>query len=525
MPTSVSLTNLSYRLPNGTELFSNLTLQFGAGRTGLIGRNGTGKSTLLRIISGALEPFAGTVRVHGSLGLLKQDVQHGPAETVADLFGVQAALEILKKAEAGTATLDELSDADWTLESRLDEALAQMALNIGADHPLAALSGGQVTRVRLAALLFEDADFLLLDEPTNNLDADGRQALREFLQSWRKGALVVSHDRALLEHMDAIVELTSLGATSYGGNWSFYRAQKQQELAAAEHSLARAEKQVTLVKQKAQQVAERKARKDGAGKRARAKGDQPKILLNAMRNRAENSKGDGVALANRQQQQAEQQAAQARDQIEVLEPISVSIASSGLARAQTVLKCEEIYAGYAQSAPIVSGLSFQITGPERVALVGGNGSGKTTLLNTLLGKLPALSGSCQLHETTRVLDQHASLLDANLSVVENFRRLNPQQDENTSRAVLARFLFRGKASEQTVGTLSGGMMLRAGLACVLGAVQPPKLLVLDEPTNHLDLDAIEAIEAGLNAYDGALLVVSHDETFLQNISVTRRIKL
>ncbi|SDR47504.1 ABC-F family ATP-binding cassette domain-containing protein [Pseudovibrio sp. Tun.PSC04-5.I4] len=525
MPASISLTHLSWALPDGTALFKDLSLQFAAHRTGLIGRNGTGKSTLLNLISGALVPASGAVSVSGTVGMLSQQLQHAQNETIADLFGIADDLRILLRAEDGTATMDELNDADWTLESRLEAALAQMGLQYLTDHPLSPLSGGQITRCRLAALLFHDADFLLLDEPTNNLDAEGRKALHAFLAGWKKGALVISHDRDLLEQMDSIVELTTLGTNTYGGNWSFYKQQKEQQLTTAEQDLASAEKRISGLNRKIQSVTERKARKDGAGHRSRAKRDQPKVLLNAKRNRAESTSGDNANLASRLREDAEQQAKAARQKIEVLQPLSMIIASSGIANGQVVLRTDSLSAGYSGGEPLLRDFSLTLTGPERVAVKGPNGSGKTTLLKTLIGQLPPLSGSCQVHDSFRVLDQQASLLDPGKTVLENFRHLNPEQDENSCRAVLARFLFRGEASGQTVATLSGGMMLRAGLACVLGAAHPPKLLILDEPTNHLDIEAVEAIEAGLNAYDGALLVVSHDTTFLQDIGITRVVNL
>jgi ATPase subunit of ABC transporter with duplicated ATPase domains len=134
-------------------------------------------------------------------------------------------------------------------------------------------------------------------------------------------------------------------------------------------------------------------------------------------------------------------------------------------------------------------------------------------------------GSVRLFTDVAMLDQRVSLLDPALSIRDNFRRINPGADENACRAALARFMFRADAALQTVGSLSGGQLLRAGLAAVLGAATPPPLLILDEPTNHLDIDSIEAVEAGLRAYDGALFVVSHDEPFLEAIGITRRLVL
>jgi ATPase subunit of ABC transporter with duplicated ATPase domains len=184
-----------------------------------------------------------------------------------------------------------------------------------------------------------------------------------------------------------------------------------------------------------------------------------------------------------------------------------------------------ITAGYDVDHPVIRDLSLSIVGPERVALVGPNGSGKTTLLRVIAREMMPFQGTVSVPVKFAILDQRVSILASDTSILDNFMRLNPDSNENTCRAALAGFLFRADAALQRVSTLSGGQILRAGLACVLGGSQPPPLLILDEPTNHLDLDSIQAIEAGLTAYDGALLLVSHDETFLTNVGVTRRLGL
>ncbi|MDV6331823.1 ABC-F family ATP-binding cassette domain-containing protein [Asticcacaulis sp. 201] len=522
---AIILSDLSWSAPDGRALFSSLNLTFGPERTGIVGRNGVGKSTLLRLISGDLTAAAGYVSCSGTLGVLRQTVQVDPNETVADLFGVGAARAILRRAEAGEATLDDLADADWTLETRMIEALAYLGLDTDADTRLAALSGGQRTRAGLAALVFQAPDFLLLDEPTNTLDRDGRQAVFDLLTSWKKGAVVVSHDRELLEIMDSIVELTALGATRYGGNWSQYRARKAQDLAAAQADLADAEKRAADVVRNAQTTAERKARKDGAGQRKAARGDAPKILLGGLKNRSENTGGDAARLAERQRTEALEAAAEARRRIEILQPLSVTLPPTRLPPGRSVVKLDSVIVGYAPNRPIIRDLSFAVTGPERVAITGANGTGKTTLLSVISGRLIPWSGAVRVTPDRALLDQSVSLLDPTVSIRENFHRLHPDTDENACRAALARFMFRADAALQNTGTLSGGQLLRAGLACVTGGTSAPSLLVLDEPTNHLDIDSIAAVEAGLRAYDGALIVVSHDETFLEAIGLTRRLIL
>jgi ATPase subunit of ABC transporter with duplicated ATPase domains len=525
MPATIVLSDLAFSAPDGRPLFSNLELSFGAERAGLVGRNGVGKTTLLKLIAGDLKPQSGSVTFGGRLAVLRQAVQRRDGETIADLFGATAGLALLARAGRGEADADELANADWTLEARLAAAIAAIGLDAAPATPLALLSGGQSTRAALAALLFAEPDFLLLDEPTNNLDREGRQAAIELLANWHAGAIVVSHDREVLETMDAIVELTSLGATRYGGNWSQYRERKGLELAAVRHDLADAEKRVAEARRSAQAGAERQARRDSTGRKKAAKGDMPRIVLGGLKERSEGTSGGKARLAERQQRDALDAAATARERIEILQPLSLVLPPTGLAAGKTVLKLDRVTAGYDPARPIVQNLSFSVVGPERVAVVGPNGAGKTTLLALVAGTLQSWRGSVEVMTDFARLDQSVSLLDPLLSIDDNFRRLNPGADRNACRAALARFMFRADAALQVVSSLSGGQLLRAGLACVLGGATPPALLILDEPTNHLDIESIEAVEAGLRAYDGALLVVSHDEAFLTAIGISRRLEL
>lgn len=525
MSATITLSHLGWSTPDGRALLSDCNLSFTAERAGLVGRNGVGKTTLLRLIAQDLVPHTGTVAVGGTVGWLRQSLAAGPEETVADLFRAREALDLLRRADAGDATADELAGADWTLETRIETALGGMGLDAEPRTPLAALSGGQQTRAALAALVFDEPDFILLDEPTNNLDGEGRKRVIELLAGWPKGAIVVSHDRDLLDTMDAIVALTSLGVTRYGGNWSLYRERKALELAASRKDLDEAERRLDDLARSARQTAERQARRDRRGKKKALKGDMPRILAGGLKMRSEATSGNNARLAEDRQSEARAAADAARARIEVLAPLSVTLASTGLPAGRTVLEVSEISAGYAADAPIMKNLSFSVTGPERIAICGPNGAGKTTLLGLISGRLAPLSGHVSVGVGFAMLDQQVGLLDASTSILANFRRLNPGADDNTCRAALARFMFRADAALQRVSDLSGGQRLRAGLACVVGGTSPPPLLILDEPTNHLDIDSIEAVEAGLRAYDGALLAVSHDTAFLQAIGITRQLVL
>jgi ATPase subunit of ABC transporter with duplicated ATPase domains len=205
--------------------------------------------------------------------------------------------------------------------------------------------------------------------------------------------------------------------------------------------------------------------------------------------------------------------------------MSLSIPSTGLPPSRRVLEMDSFTFGYAPDRPLFEDVSVSVIGPERIAIKGANACGKSTLLALISGRSSPQTGTVRVHVPLAFVDQRVSLLDPEQTIAENFRRLNPGTDNNSCRAALARFLFRANAADQRVGTLSGGQLLRAGLACVLAAPSPPSLLLLDEPTNHLDLDSIAAVEATLSAYNGALIVVSHDDAFLDAIGTDREISI
>jgi ATPase subunit of ABC transporter with duplicated ATPase domains len=526
MPAFITLDSVRADTPDGRVLFDNLNLTIGAERIGLVGRNGVGKSTLLSLIAGTRAPASGAVSRAGVVGVLPQLHAPPPGARLADLLGVGQAWDRLCRIEAEEGSEEDLIEADWTLPGRVASALAEVGLSRwDASQPAGRLSGGQMTRATLAGLLIAAPDVILLDEPTNNLDAAARSLLADVLRRWKGGAVVVSHDRALLRGMDRIVELSSLGATSYGGGWDLYAERKAQAVAAAEHDLESAERQVRQASREAQVARERKARRDAAGRKFAAKGSEPKILLGAQAERAENSGAREGRLADR----AAQDAALARDaadaRVERLRRLAFDLPSSGLPAGRVALDFDGVGFAYPDGPPVLSDLSFRLAGPERVALVGGNGAGKSTLIRLATGGLDPTAGTVTRGVTAALLDQRAAVLDEAQTILENFRRLNPAAGANEAHAALARFLFRNVAAHQAVATLSGGERLRAALACVLMSAHPPQLLILDEPTNHLDLDSVEAVESALAGYDGALLIASHDEDFLDAVGVERRIAL
>ena len=520
----VALHRVSFATPDGRLLLDGIDLAFGPERTGLVGRNGVGKSTLLKIITGEALPSAGSIARAGRIGLLRQTVQPSPGETAATALGIGADLERLDRLERGLGTDEDFAEADWTLEARLAEALAAVDLaGLDPGRLIASLSGGQRTRLGLAALLLAKPDLILLDEPTNNLDAEGRAAVARILAGWKKGAIVVSHDRTLLRDTDRIVELSTLGARIYGGNYDLYAERKSAERATAARDLESARNEAKATERRIQASIERQQKRDGRGAKNRARNDQPKILLDAKRDRSERTAGAIGQRTEHQRQEAASALSSAEAEFERIETLALRLPSTRLPSGRVALVFDKVAFAYPDRPATLQDVSLTLAGPERVALVGANGAGKSTLLRLAAGELQPTGGIVQRPVPSALLTQSVDFLDPALSIVENFRRLHPDSSLNHAHAVLARFLYRNQAALKPVHALSGGEMLRAGLACVLGGATPPGLLILDEPTNHLDLDSIAAIEAALREFDGALLVASHDADFLDAIGIERRI--
>ena len=503
---------LGFRFPDGRALFDGLSFGLGDERVGIVGANGSGKTTFLRILAGDLAPSDGVVHRAAPLAYMPQGAAPDPHVTVADALGLAP---------------DAVVFGD---DARLLDTLGLSHLPL--DRSVAAVSGGEATRLALAARMMHAPDVLLLDEPTNDLDAAGRAAVCTLVARWTRGLVVATHDRALLAHVDRIVELSPLGARSYGGNFEAYRAQVGTERAAAEREHDSSTAALRRVERGLQAVRERKARADARGKRSRDTGSQPKLVLNAKRAR---SQGTGARLqetAERQATAARERAAEAKARLVEREALRFDVPPTGLANGSTVVALRDVSVvppgASADTPPVLRGLSFEVVGPERVAITGANGAGKSSLLHLLAGLSAPRAGELRRGvplARVALLDQHAQLLGGGETVYDAFSALHPTLDRNAVHEALARFQFRADAARACVATLSGGERMRVALACVLSGEAPPQCLVLDEPTNHLDLDSVEQLEAALRAYDGAVIVASHDPTFLDAIRVERRIAL
>ena len=500
------LTTSSIGITYGVDIiFSNINVEINErARIGIVGPNGGGKTSLLEILTGGLDPSAGSVKL--ARGMRVGYVPQAPEMTVSGSLKdeIMTAFDRLKwledAMETGARDLDQTNADDddqvgeryaalldeyeslggYSYENTMDRMVEGLGLTQRAlQTPAAHASGGERARVALAQALLGEPNLLILDEPTNHLDMKGLAWLERFLTHYPSAVVVVSHDRYFLDRtVNQVWDLDHGGIEHYVGNYSKFRTLK------AERALTRqreyAKQQEFIAKE------EDFIRRYHAGQRAReAKGRQTRLNRLERIDQVENDRA--ITLSSRTFQRSD----------------------------QTVLRTHGLTVGYPDNDPPIELFSvpdMKLERGSRVALVGPNGTGKTTLLATLLGLLPPVSGRITLGRNVAVgyhrqglddLDLDTSVLDSMLDAKE--------MSFGEARSYLARFLFQGEDVFRQVGDCSGGERSRLALARLL--VHEPNLLILDEPTTHLDIPSREALEQVLLAYEGTLLFVSHDRQF------------
>ncbi|WUT00452.1 ATP-binding cassette domain-containing protein [Streptomyces sp. NBC_00708] len=516
----LTCSSLSFAWPDGSWALDSLDLTVGPGRTGLIGLNGAGKSTLLRLFAGELRPTGGRISVSGDVGYLPQNLVLDTELRVDTALGIDTVREALHAIEAGDVGEERFAAVgdDWDVEERARATLDGLGLgHIGLDRTIGEMSGGECVLLRLAALLLARPDVLLLDEPTNNLDLYARRRLYAAVDAWHGVLIVVSHDRELLERVDQIADLRDSTVTWYGGNLSAYEEALAVEQEAAERMVRVAEADVKRQKRELVESQVKSARRRRYGQKLFEQGSVPKIAASARKRSAQESAGKQRLMHTSRLADAKERLDDAVDAVRDDDEIRVELPRTKVHPGRGVLVLRDLELAYGAR---VRG-QYEVRGPERIALVGRNGAGKTTLLRTLAGELAPVSGEAVTEVPLRFLPQRLDVLDDGLSVVENVARFAPDATNNHIRARLAHFLFKGARADRAAGTLSGGERFRAALAALLLAEPAPRLLMLDEPTNNLDMASVRKLTAALDAYEGALVVASHDVPFLESLGITR----
>jgi ATPase subunit of ABC transporter with duplicated ATPase domains len=527
----VIIQNLSYTHPNKDVLFSgiNMTVNNRA-KMALLGNNGTGKSTLLKIIAQQIKPSAGQLHVASKPYYMPQLFGQLNHLSIKQALGIEGKLNALTGILNGFTTEQnfELLEDDWNIEARCREAFAHWQLTIeDLNQKLETLSGGEQTKVLLAGISIHEPQLILLDEPSNHLDYNGRQLLYDFIQTTKSTLLAVSHDRKLLNIADTICELHTHGITTYGGNYDFYAEQKQLANNALNRDIQHTAKTLRKAREKERETLERQQKSDSRGKGKQEKAGIARIMMNTMRNNAENSTAKAKSVHAEKIDGVSQQLQELRASLPDIDQMKFGFSDSILHSGKILFKATEMNMCYNGVQLWQNNLNFQLESGERIALKGPNGSGKTTLLKLMRGNITPQQGTVYRAAAASVyIDQDYSLLDYTLTVYEQARQFNPfLLLEHEIKTRLNRFLFTKADWDKPCSALSGGERMRLILCCLILNSRSPDLMILDEPTNNLDIQNIDILTTAINEYRGTLVVVSHDEIFMEQLNIKREIQL
>lgn len=582
----VSIAHLHFAHPSQPPLFADLSTVFSAPLTGLIGDNGCGKTTLMRLILGDLTPDSGSLAVPERMAYLPQDLGLDREQTLAELCGISEILRALQAVESGeySPELYEMIGDNWDVEERILAALATYGFTPAAlvdrDNPEAiralftrdmrSFSGGEAVIAALASLMVSDPEFILLDEPTNNLDSAAKAQLFTALEALPCPALIISHDRDLLERVNVIAELHAdrqglAHLRIFEGNYSTYRQALDTEQQAAQRRVSEAKNRVRSAHREwvqAQEIISRNMSRVW-------KDDQPDTILDLAKDASRQAAAKLRGLRVGKQEQAQEAYQNAQDQVRIQEKIYAELSQQPLPAGRKVLELSRVDSARAgshgtnpqqvsretftvQQPAKVDSLYFSpaeannesqqgtpaerpehliLSGPEHLRITGANGSGKTTLLEAIAhaGEADYLSPVQPAYRVDYCIEgayiPQRIALDPELTLLQSVQRANPGVSEQHLRDQLARLLFRRESVHHKTGELSGGERFRAAVAQVLLADPVPQLLMLDEPTNNLDISSVDWLVQALEAYTGALIVVSHDEDFCRRIRIDRTLAL
>ena len=489
----------------GTEILKGVSFQVNPNeKVGLVGRNGAGKTTVFRLITGAEAADTGEViKINGlKLGLLDQHVDFEPGETVhtaalsafKEIHDIEAAMRALEKTmetDHSEEVLHKYADLQTAFEHADGFTYAARAESVllGLGFPTETwtldtktLSGGQKNRLGMARLLLSSADILLLDEPTNHLDVDAVEWLEDFLKEYDKTYVVISHDRYFLDRVtNRIVEIDRGLAVTYKGNYSQYLTERELR---REQQLREYENQQALINKTQEFI-----RRNLEGQKTKQAKSRRTLLARMDRIEAVTSEKSGGNFGLKQVERT----------------------------GNNVLTIEDLTIGYDKKV-LAQKLNFSLHRGDALGIIGGNGTGKTTLLKTILGSIRELDGKMHWGTKTNIgyYSQNLEDLEPRNEVIQELRRVAPTADNGTLRGFLAKFLFSGEDVFKNVSTLSGGEKGRLALAKLIYSQK--NVLVLDEPTNHLDIPSRESLENALEEYDGTIITVSHDRFFLDKIA-------
>jgi ATPase subunit of ABC transporter with duplicated ATPase domains len=525
------LQNILYKHPNKDVVFSNINLKINDhSKIALIGNNGVGKSTLLKLVAGSVKPVEGHIKSKASPYYIPQVFGQYNHLTVAQALRIEYKLNALNHILAGNVTESNLRslDDDWTIETRCTEALNYWKLkDMDLMQKMETLSGGQKTKVFLAGILIHRPEFILMDEPSNHLDVESRELLYNFIKTTTATLMIVSHDRTLLNLLNTVCELTKQGIIVYGGNYDFYAGQKQIETDALSLEINGKERALRIAKEKERESLSRQQKLDARGKKKQEKAGVARIMMNTLRNNAENSTAKIKSAHSDKIEGISNELKGLRKELPDIDKMKFGFDNSTLHKGKVLITASHANYRYGKDMIWEKNITLQILSGERIALKGSNGSGKTTLINMILGELEPQTGYVKRANIRSVyIDQDYSLVNDQLRVYEQAQQFNRSQlQEHEIKTRLARFLFTADDWDKLCGILSGGEKMRLMLCLLTISDESPDVIVLDEPTNNLDMQNSRILTAAINEYRGTLIVVSHDLHFLDRIHIGRAITL
>ena len=525
------LQGVTYIHPNRDLLFADLDLIINRhDKIALLGNNGTGKSTLLKILSGNLYPSAGTVKADSEPYFVPQLFGQFNEYTIARALQLEDKLKALTEILNGNVSEKNLAllDDDWGIEERCKEALADWKLaGLDLNQKMESLSGGQKTRVFLAGIMIHRPEVVLLDEPTNHLDTFSRGLLHNYISTTKHTLVVVSHDRTLLNLLNTVYELSKGAITVYGGNYDFYAEQKMIANDTLAQNLRSREKALRKAKETEKEALERQQKLDARGKKKQEKAGLPTISMNTLKNNAEKSTSRMKGVHAEKVGALSQELSLLRASLSDTDKMKMDFNNSELHRGRVLVTAKDVNFGYEDQLLWEQPLNFQITSGERISVKGQNGSGKTTLIKLILGEIQPRLGTIERAKAKTIyIDQDYSLINNRLTVYEEAQQYNSGAlQEHEIKIRLNRFLFTREHWDKPCVMLSGGEKMRLMLCCLTISHQAPDIMVLDEPTNNLDIQNTEILTAAINGYKGTLLVISHDDYFLKEINMEQRLFL
>lgn len=524
----ISASGVSYKFPDSTTLFSNINFTFKEERSAIVGKNGVGKTTLLNLIQKKVPPSSGAILNGVFYEVLPQNLNSFDSLDVLEVLGVKKTYTAYLNIISGNYTESCYNDLNnrWDIVNEIHQSLSTLGLDaLEFDRSYTSLSGGEKVRLLFSKILLSKPDFFLLDEPTNNLDNETKEYIYNFIKSWKKGLIIISHDRTLLDLMDHIYELSAIGIKHYMGNYTFYSEKKELERLKLQQDIITANKKLKKVKNVRDESLKKHIKRAKRGEKNR--GSIPKIVADGWKGSSEKRFGSLNIQSQKRVEDAKKQYDQLTQKRESSLKIRVDLLGEVKHKNKILVDAESINFKYSNKYLWEKDLSFEIRGQEKVRIVGRNGSGKSTLCRIITGELSSVNGRISVNlKRISILDQNVSCINEELTLLENIEQYaKADVPEHRLRIILGGFLFYGNDVFKKAAVLSGGEKMRLAMACNFSTESEAGLLILDEPTNNLDLESIEQLTQSVKEYSGAMIIISHDDYFIRSIGIDRTIYL